>query len=74
MCGRFTLRTPASTIAEQFALIEVPAFAARFNIAPSQPVPVIRLPQGENPPRRELVWLRWGLVPAWAKDRASATG
>ncbi len=70
MCGRFTLRTPASTIAEQFALLEVPVFAARFNIAPSQPAPVIRLPQGENPQRRELVWLRWGLVPAWAKDRA----
>ena len=45
MCGRFTLRTPASTIAEQFALLDVPGFAARFNIAPSQPAPVVRLPQ-----------------------------
>jgi len=70
MCGRFTLRASAETIAEQFALFEAPAFAARFNIAPTQPVPVIRMPRGETPPRRELVWLRWGLIPAWAKDPA----
>jgi putative SOS response-associated peptidase YedK len=97
MCGRFTLRTSASTIAEQFALLEVPGFAACFNVAPSQPVPVIRLrdeaAEGDGgraasdddehgkhprrsssvplrPARRELVWLRWGLIPSWAKDPA----
>ena len=43
MCGRFTLRTSASVIAEQFALLEAPTFAARFNIAPTQPAPVIRM-------------------------------
>ncbi len=71
MCGRFTLRAPASVIAEQFALFEVPPFAPRFNVAPSQPVPVVRLaPQREAQPRRELVALGWGLVPGWAKDPA----
>lgn len=67
MCGRFTLRTPAAAIAEQFALLAVPDFAARFNVAPSQPVPVVRM-RGKGP--RELVWLRWGLVPSWARDPA----
>ena len=67
MCGRFTLRTPAAAIAEQFAPLAVPDFAARFNVAPSQPVPVVRT-RGEG--LRELVWLRWGLVPSWAKDPA----
>jgi len=43
MCGRFTLRTPASVIAEQFSLLEVPDLQPRFNIAPSQPVPVVRM-------------------------------
>jgi putative SOS response-associated peptidase YedK len=68
MCGRFTLRSSASAIAEQFALFEAPNFTARFNIAPSQPVPVIRM-QGAAA-HRELAWLRWGLVPGWAKDPA----
>jgi putative SOS response-associated peptidase YedK len=70
MCGRFTLRTAASAIAEQFELLGVPEFGARFNIAPTQPVPVIRMQQERTPQRRELVWLRWGLVPSWAKDPA----
>jgi putative SOS response-associated peptidase YedK len=69
MCGRFTLRAPASVLAEQFALFEVPPFTPRFNIAPSQPVPVVRLAPEQLDPRRELVWLRWGLIPSWAKDR-----
>ncbi len=70
MCGRFTLRAPASLVAEQFALLELPPFTPRFNIAPSQPVPVVRLAPGQPQPRRELVWLRWGLIPGWAKDPA----
>ena len=79
MCGRFTLRAPASVIAEQFALFEVPPFTARFNIAPTQPVPVIRMGTDRLDPsteegNRELVWLRWGLVPGWAKDPAIGTG
>lgn len=63
MCGRFTLRTPASEVAEQFALFAMPPFTSRFNIAPTQPVPVVRMV-----PERECVLLRWGLIPGWAKD------
>jgi len=70
MCGRFTLRASPRVIAEQFALFEVPPFTARFNIAPTQPVPVIRLAPERPAPRRELVWLRWGLIPSWAQDPA----
>jgi putative SOS response-associated peptidase YedK len=70
MCGRFTLRAPASVIAEQFMLFELPPFAARFNIAPTQLAPVIRLQPGLAVQQRELVWLRWGLVPSWANDPA----
>ena len=42
----------------------MPVLAARYNIAPTQAVPVVR----ENPlGRREMVLLRWGLIPGWSK-------
>jgi putative SOS response-associated peptidase YedK len=66
MCGRFTLFTPASRLAEVFLPGEVAAVAPRYNIAPGQPVLAVRasLPAG----RREFATPRWGLIPAWAKD------
>ncbi|MEN6458006.1 MAG: SOS response-associated peptidase [Thermoguttaceae bacterium] len=74
MCGRFTLRTSARAVAQQFGLLGVEPFVARFNIAPAQWVPVVRPvlrpPSPETAVGRELVWLRWGLVPGWAKDPA----
>jgi putative SOS response-associated peptidase YedK len=70
MCGRFTLRTPASIVAEQFSLFALPQFPARYNIVPSQPVPVVRLGSDPSRPQREFVLLHWGLVPSWAKDAA----
>jgi len=42
----------------------------RYNIAPTQPVPIIR--QHPKEPRRELSLVRWGLIPSWAKDAAGA--
>jgi putative SOS response-associated peptidase YedK len=73
MCGRFTMRAPASVIAEQFSLFEVPLLKPRFNIAPTQAVPVVRMTphdtRSQNPaPQRQFVYLHWGLVPSWAKD------
>ena len=71
MCGRFTLRAPASLIAEQFSLFETAEFHARYNIAPTQEVAAVRVMSAETGAgRRELAWLRWGLVPGWAKDPA----
>ena len=70
MCGRYTLRTPASRVAEEFGLLEAAAFAPRFNIAPSQSVAVVRRADDALDGRRQLAWLRWGLVPSWARDPA----
>jgi len=42
----------------------------RYNIAPTQPVPIIR--QNPKEPRRELSVVRWGLIPSWAKDMSGA--
>jgi putative SOS response-associated peptidase YedK len=67
MCGRFT-RTAATkeTLADLFQLTDPPGLLPLFNIAPTQPVAAVRIvPGGQD---RELVALRWGLVPAWADD------
>jgi putative SOS response-associated peptidase YedK len=68
MCGRFTLRAPASTVAEQFGLLDAEPLNPRFNIAPTQAVAAVRLATEGDEPARQLVWLKWGLVPSWAKD------
>jgi putative SOS response-associated peptidase YedK len=67
MCGRFTLATPGQTIAEAFELSAAPELRPRYNIAPTQPVAAIRAAGAAG---RELVMLRWGLIPSWAKDAA----
>lgn len=71
MCGRFTLATPISEIAGMFGVEEVPDpdLPARYNIAPTQPIAVVRQgSQGSDDARRELALLRWGLLPGWVKD------
>jgi putative SOS response-associated peptidase YedK len=70
MCGRFTLRASASAIAEQFSLFEVPELPPRYNIAPSQPVAVVRRRPQSGDDQRQLVLMRWGLIPSWATDPA----
>ncbi len=70
MCGRFTLRAPASVVAEQFSVFEISPWKARYNIAPSQPVAAVRMAGAgaKATSQRELAWLRWGLIPSWASD------
>ena len=70
MCGRYTLSTPAGKLAKQFRLDHEPTLFARYNIAPTQDVPVVRLvPQSPEPATRQLVMMHWGLIPRWARDR-----
>ena len=65
MCGRFTLRTPKETLASMFDDLRLPDLKPRYNIAPTQDVACIRQTElGAS----EVVMLRWGLVPFWAKD------
>lgn len=70
MCGRFLLNSPAQVIAEAFGVPEPAELAPRWNIAPGQTIAAVRAP-GEargGAGARELAWLRWGLIPAWAKE------
>ncbi len=66
MCGRFTLRTPQNVLIEQFQLATGPPLSPRYNVAPTQSIAAVRRTTDE--PQRQLVLLRWGLIPSWAKD------
>lgn len=66
MCGRYTVSTPGDVIAEVFGLAATPDLPPRYNVAPTQSVPVVRRSSHGAP--RELAMVRWGLVPRWAKD------
>jgi putative SOS response-associated peptidase YedK len=64
MCGRFTRHHKPEEIAERFDVEPIAEAAElRYNIAPSQIVPVIRQRDG-----REMIACKWGLVPYWSKD------
>lgn len=67
MCGRFVLAATGEEVAAHYQLPEVPYVVPRYNVAPTQPVPAVRLNQAGD---RELTFFQWGLIPSWAKDPA----
>jgi putative SOS response-associated peptidase YedK len=69
MCGRFTNRMTWAEIHERYSATldyyrPTPNWPARYNVAPTQSVPVVRLMDG----KRVVQFLRWGLIPIWAKE------
>jgi putative SOS response-associated peptidase YedK len=66
MCGRYTLTVLQQQLADEFELYELEAFEPRYNIAPTQEAPIVRV--AEHHKNRELVIHKWGLIPHWAKD------
>lgn len=65
MCSRFSQTLPPDAVRSYFAYGNQPNFPARYNIAPTQPIPVVRHLRGRP---REFVLMRWGLIPSWVKD------
>jgi putative SOS response-associated peptidase YedK len=71
MCGRYRISRRKQILEEHF---DCPPddldWTPRFNVAPTQPIPII----GQHPkePVRELSLMRWGLIPSWAKDASGA--
>ena len=68
MCGRYTVSTPPEILADLFELAQIPLFPPRFNVAPTQEAPIVRVLAPGEPRRLDLV--RWGLIPTWAKEAA----
>jgi len=71
MCGRYNLITDAEALVDFFeieqTLFDVSNLRPRYNIAPSQNVPIVR----DTAQGRELTMARWGLVPRWWKEEKS---
>lgn len=65
MCGRYALNRSPAELKEHFDAANQPELKPRFNIAPSQTVPVVRLDETGN---RVFTFARWGLIPSWVKD------
>jgi putative SOS response-associated peptidase YedK len=66
MCGRFVIELTPELVRKVFGVTgDFPDWPARYNIAPTQLIPVVRdAPDGS----RRLALLRWGLVPSWSKE------
>ncbi len=64
MCGRYAVTTAPEAMRALFRYLEQPNFPPRYNVAPTQPVAIVRMVEG----KREFALVRWGLIPAWVKD------
>jgi putative SOS response-associated peptidase YedK len=64
MCGRFVITSAPEALRLLFGYIDQPNFPPRYNVAPTQPVPVVIIGNGA----RQFRLMRWGLIPAWVKD------
>jgi putative SOS response-associated peptidase YedK len=67
MCGRYMVLSSPEAIRRLFGYPEQPNFPPRYNVAPTQPVPIVRMVDG----RRQFALVRWGLIPPWVKDPRS---
>ncbi|QPF90025.1 SOS response-associated peptidase [Bradyrhizobium commune] len=64
MCGRFVITSAPAALRQLFGYIEQPNFPPRYNVAPTQPIPVVLVENGA----RHFRLMRWGLLPTWVKD------
>ena len=64
MCGRFALYSDPFTLARRFEAEALSELRPRYNVAPSQNIPIVR----EEGEKRRFALARWGLIPHWAKD------
>ncbi|MBI4276187.1 MAG: SOS response-associated peptidase [Rhizobiales bacterium] len=64
MCGRYAITSSPEAIRELLGYMDQPNFPKRYNVAPTQPIPIVRIADG----RRRFALVRWGLIPSWVKD------
>lgn len=69
MCGRYSIVMTPAVMRAEFGYSEMPNFPSRYNVAPTQPIPLVRIWEG----KKQFVLMRWGLLPSWVKDPKTFT-
>ena len=64
MCGRYLITSAPEAFRRLFGYPQQPNFPPRYNVAPTQPIPIVRIVEGA----RQFALVRWGLIPPWVKD------
>jgi putative SOS response-associated peptidase YedK len=69
MCGRFAITSSPQAIRLFLGYSDQPNFPPRYNIAPSQPVPIVRQQRDVfGAVERRFILARWGFLPGFVKD------
>ena len=68
MCGRFAITLPPEAVRAFFDYIEQPNFPPRYNIAPTQPIPIVIARAHTHGAERHFLLARWGFLPSFVKD------
>jgi putative SOS response-associated peptidase YedK len=68
MCGRYAITLPPEAVRSTFAFVERPDFPPRYNIAPTQPIPVVVADPPGRGGARHFILMRWGFLPGFVKD------
>lgn len=68
MCGRFAITLPPEAVRAFFAYVEQPNFPPRYNIAPTQPIPIVVAGPHTHGAERHFMLVRWGFLPGFVKD------
>lgn len=72
MPGRFAITSPPEAMRSFFCYVEQPNFPARYNIAPTHPVPILTAHHDtDGRLGRHIRLVRWGFLPHFIKDPKS---
>ncbi len=68
MCGRYAITLPPEAVRSYFGYAETPNFPPRFNVAPTQPIPIVLADPMSGGQKRHFRLVRWGFLPTFVKD------
>ncbi len=68
MCGRYAITLPPEAVRAYFAYVDTPNFPPRFNIAPTQPIPIVLAESMGGGAKRHFRLVRWGFLPGFVKN------